>query len=81
MKLKNLGIYALPDGKEYVADVLAGDGYNLYPRRSWETVGRVEYSVGADGRLVRRGKPTPWSVEQLKDTGLRAKYPSLRRLL
>lgn len=81
MKLRNLGIYALPDGSEYVADVLYSDGYKLYPRRSWGTVGRVEYSVGPDGRLVRRGQPTSWSVEQLKDTGMRAKYPALRRVI
>lgn len=81
MKLRNLGIYRLPDGSEYVADVLGGNGYHLYPRRSWETIGRVGFSVGPDGRLVRRGQPTSWKIEQLKDTGQRAQYPSLSRLL
>jgi len=31
--------------------------------------------VGRDGRIVRGSNPTPWSVEQLKDTGRDAQYP------
>ena len=82
MKLRNLGIYALPDGREFVADVLYSEGrYCLYPRWSWENAARAEYRVGADGRLLRGGQPTTLSVEQLKDTGRRAQYPSSRGLL
>ena len=81
MKLKNLGIYLLPDGREYVADVLRDDGYSLCPRRSWDVSARAEYRVGPDGRLVRRGQPTPWHVRHLTDTGRRAEYPSVRPLL
>ena len=81
MKLRNLGIYSLPDGREYVADVLYSDGYSLYPRTSWETTAHAEYRVGKDGRLIRRGQPTRWSVEQLRDTGQRAAYPPNTRLI
>jgi hypothetical protein len=81
MKLKNLGIYLLPDGREYVADVLRDAGYSLCPRRSWDSLPHAEFRVAPDGRLVRRGKPTIWHVGQLTDTGRRAQYPSVRRLL
>ncbi len=81
MKLRNLGIYTLPDGNEYVVDVLYNGGYSLYPRNSWETVARAAYRISSDGSLVRRGKPSRWNVGQLRFTGRKAHYPRVARLI
>lgn len=80
MKLRNLRIYALPDGKELIADALHHDGVSLYPVNSWGNFGPNAYHVREDGRLIRGSQPTPWSVEQLKDTGREAQYPRARLL-
>lgn len=81
MQLRNLRIYATPDGREYIADVLYRDGINLYPVKTWGNYAFAEYTVGRDGRIVRGSKPTQWSIEQLKDTGREAQYPPARRIL
>ena len=73
--LRELGIYRLPDGKEYVASTLYSDGCSIYPVRSWDTYGNAEYRAGRDGRLLRRGLPSRWSVGDLEDTGRSATYP------
>lgn len=81
MRLRNLGIYLLPDGREFIADVLYRDGANLYTPRSWEGLGLAEFRVGHDGQLISGGRPTPWKVEHLRDTGREARYPTTRRIL
>ncbi len=81
MQLRNLGIYALPDGREMIAEVEPGRGYSLYPPHIWNHFRFTEYRVNADGRLLVKGKPTGWSVEQLRDTGRAANYPRSSRLL
>ena len=81
MRLRNLGIYQLPDGRELVADLLFRDGATLYSKRGWEAHGLAEFRVGRDGRLLAGGRPTPWKVEHLRDTGREARYPTTRRIL
>lgn len=81
MRLRNLGIYQLPDGRELVADLLFRDGATLYSKRGWEAHGLAEFRVGSDGSLLRGGRPTPWKVEHLRDTGREANYPTTRRIL
>ena len=53
MRLRNLGIYVLPDGKEYVADALNAGAYALVPTGLWEVFRFADYRVNADGRLLR----------------------------
>jgi hypothetical protein len=80
-KLKNLGVYALPDGKELVAEIEPGAGYRLYPTQLWNQFRYTEYMVNREGRLLIRGEPTDLSIEHLIDTGRRAQYPSRSKLL
>lgn len=80
-RLKNLGVYVLPDGKELIAEVEPGAGYRLYPTQSWNQFRSSEYLVNREGRLLIKGMPTNLSVEQLIDTGRRVQYPKSSRLL
>jgi hypothetical protein len=74
-RLRELGVYTLPDGREYVVSTLYADGCGIYPVHSWDSYGNVEYWADRDGRLLRRGAPTRWSVRDMKDTGKTATYP------
>ena len=81
MRLRNLGIYVLPDGKEYVADAVNAGAYALVPVRLWEAFRVADYRVNADGRLLREGAPTRWHLRHLRDTGRDAQYPTPARPL
>jgi hypothetical protein len=81
MKLENLGVYTMPDGKEMIAEVEPGAGFHLYPSRSWHQFRSTEYLVNREGRLLIKGKPTNLSTDHLIDTGRRASYPKSSRLL
>ena len=74
-KLRELGVYLLPDGREYVVSTLYSDGCCLYPRRAWATYGEAEFWVDGEGRLLRRGEPTRWIARDLADTGSTEQYP------
>ena len=74
-RLRELGIYTLPDGKEYVASTLYSDGCGLYPLSAWWNYGNAEYWADKEGRLLRRGVPTRWGVRDLEDTGRTTTYP------
>lgn len=74
-RLRELGIYTMPDGREFVVSTLYSDGCCLYRMRSWETFQTAEFWVDQGGRLFSMGRPTPWSVLDLKDTGRTATYP------
>ena len=80
-KLRNLGVYTLPDGRELIAEVEPGAGYRLYPTQLWNQFRRTEYLVTREGRLLIKGKPSSLSIEQLVDTGRHAQYPKSSKLL
>ena len=80
LKLRELGIFALPDQREFVVSTLYADGCCLYSRYAWAHKGSAEFWVDKDGRLLKDGVPTQWSVEDLKDTGKTTKYPKPRFL-
>jgi len=73
--LRELGIYELPDGRQYVVSTLYADGCSLYPLHAWDNYGNAEFWAGKDGRLLRGGLPTRWSVRDLRDTGKTSTYP------
>lgn len=81
MKLRNLRIYTLPDGREFIADTLYTKGYGLYSTKNWERLGPAEFLIDTCGRLLRNGEPTGWNISQLKDTGRSSRYPAVTRLL
>ncbi|MDT5296107.1 MAG: hypothetical protein QOJ76_2987 [Acidobacteriota bacterium] len=73
--LKELGVYALPDGREFVVSTIYHDGCSLYTPHAWETYGTAEYWVDKDGQLLHRGVPSVWKTQDLRDTGKTARYP------
>ena len=74
-RLRELGIYALSTGGEYVVSTIYSDGCCLYTTRSWGIYGEAEFWVDGEGRLLRRGVPTRWSARDLTDTGRTEQYP------
>ena len=74
--LRELGVYTLPDGSEYVASRLYSEGCSLYTTPAWELFAGAELQVDTRGRLLRRGLPTRWNVYDLRDTGRTARYPA-----
>ena len=76
VRLRELGVYTLPAGGEYVVSTLYADGCCLYRRRAWGAYGEAEFWVDAQGRLLRRGEPTRWSARDLTDTGWTERYPT-----
>jgi hypothetical protein len=80
MKLKNLAIYSL-GGKELIAEAEPGAKYRLYPTQLWNQFRSSEYLVNRDGRLLIKGQPSGFSIEQLVDTGRRVQYPKSSKLL
>jgi hypothetical protein len=75
-RLRELGVYELPDGRQYVVSTLYSDGCSLYPVRAWGSYGNAEFWADKEGRLLRRGVATRWSVRDLQDTGKTATYPA-----
>jgi hypothetical protein len=74
-RLRELGVYRLPDGREYVVSTLYSDGCSIYPVHAWGSYGNAEYWADKEGRLLRRGVPSRWSVNDLEDTGKTSAYP------
>ena len=67
MKLKERGIYCLPNGRELV--VITKDGNGPIQLRGAESFEMTEYEVDAAGRLLTEGKLTAWDLQHLRDTG------------
>jgi hypothetical protein len=74
-RLRELGIYTLPDGGEFIVSTIYHDGCSLYTPHAWETFGTAEYWVDRDGRLLYRGMPSIWKMQDLHDTDRTASYP------
>jgi hypothetical protein len=74
--LRELGVYTLPDGSEYVASTIYAEGCCLYTPPSWGLFAGATLRVDKQGRFLRRGSPTRWNVDDLRDTGRTARYPA-----
>jgi hypothetical protein len=69
-EIKECGLYALPDGRELVAERGGKYGFfKLYDPLAWEFKGTPLYETDARGFLTSLGRPTPWRVEDLKEVG------------
>ena len=53
-RLRELGIYRLADGREFIVSTLYNDGCCLYARHAWDTFGSAEYRRELAKVLVRR---------------------------
>ena len=69
-RLRDFGVYLLPDGTEVVA-MPEADGCHLFELRHWPAHSRRvgDYIVYRSGLIRRGGKLTGWHSRDLKDTG------------
>jgi hypothetical protein len=78
VKLRERGIYRLPNGREFVALQGLHGEYFLYGIYEWEHDGPPTYESGDNERLYSNGKLTAWDVKDLIDAGLTAHEPEAR---
>ena len=67
-QLRELGIYALSDGREFVAHAVFRGGYVFYTPEDWQIFGPHAYESTADGHLRWNGQREQWRTEDLIDT-------------
>jgi hypothetical protein len=75
-KLREHGVYALPDEREVIAVADLRGAYLLYAPRDWGLYPHVPaiFEIYASGLIHRRGRLTQWSIEDLFDTGRTGAY-------
>lgn len=69
IKLRECGIYALPDKREFIVRRSRRDEYSFFPLQAWKKSGFTEYLLNTGGRILSKGIATRWRVEDLTDTG------------
>lgn len=67
--LRECGIYALPDKREFVVRGCGRNVYAFYSHQAWKGSGSSEYRLNTEGRLLSKGSPTRWRINDLTDTG------------
>ena len=77
--LRNYGIYLLGE-KTFVLFKRSDDLSFLFSKESWNFHGPVDYRV-SHGGIYHHGSKTGCTDEDLQDTGMTAKPPSLSALL
>lgn len=75
-KLRERGIYALSDGREFVVHAVFRGGYVFYTPEDWEAFGPHAFESDADGHLRSSGQTTHWSSKDLSDTSRTARSRS-----
>ena len=78
-RLRERGIYALPDGREFVVHAVFRGGYVLYTPEAWEFFGLYSFESNAAGQIRVSGRATHWCIEDLTDTDRTARSRSSRR--
>ena len=67
MRLRNRGVYSLPNGRELVAkDDL------LFVKSELNSIDSDYYELNQAGRLLNHGRLTAWDISDLRDTGATA---------
>ena len=77
IKLRECGIYALPDKREFVVRACGKDVYTFYSYQAWNGSGSSEYRLNTEGRLLSKGSRTKWRIDDLTDTGRTAESPNV----
>ena len=77
--LRNLGIYLLGD-KTLILVKRSEKLSFLFTEENWNFRGPVDFRV-SHGNIYNHGEATPWTDEDLVDTGMKASSPSLTSLL
>ena len=75
-KLRERGIYALADGREFVVHAVFRGGYVFYTPEDWQLFGPHAYESTSDGELRWNGQPDQWHTEDLIDTNRTARARS-----
>jgi hypothetical protein len=70
-KLREYGVYALPDESEVIAVADIRGAYLLYAPQDWTLYPHVPavFEVYVSGQIHQGGKLTHWCIEDLSDTG------------
>jgi hypothetical protein len=76
-ELRECGIYALPDGREFVVHAVFRGGYTLYTQGAWEFFGLHIYETNEAGQIRTKGRLTSWGIEDLMDTNRTAQPRSM----
>jgi hypothetical protein len=76
-RLRERGIYALADGREFVAHAVFRGGYVFYTPEDWDLFGAYSYESDPHGRLRWNGKRDQWCTDDLIDTS-RTAHPRSR---
>lgn len=76
LSLRERGIYALPDGKEFVVHAVFRGGYLFYTREAWEFFGAYAYESNHAGQVRSSEHATHWHIEDLTDTSRTARSRS-----
>jgi hypothetical protein len=80
VKLRERGIYRLPNGRELVALQGLGGEYSFYSIHGWEHAEPPMYESGDNGRLYSKGKLTAWDAGDLSDTGRTVYEPAVLKM-
>jgi len=75
-KLRERGIYALADGREFVAHAVFRGGYVFYTPEDWDRFGAYSYESDPHGHLRWNGQRDQWRTEDLIDTSRTARSRS-----
>ena len=67
--LREHGQYILPDATEVIAVQEGACSYLLYEANEWERGREAKLAIDSEGRVLRYGRATRWSVDDLFDTG------------
>jgi hypothetical protein len=76
-KLRERGIYALADGREFVAHAVFRGGYVFYTQEDWDLFGAYSYESDPHGHLRWNDKGEQWRTQDLIDTS-RTAHPRSR---
>jgi hypothetical protein len=66
--LRERGIYALSDGREFVVHAVFRGGYVFYTPQDWDVFGPHAFESDAEGHLRWSGQSNDWHTEDLIDT-------------
>ena len=72
--LRERGIYAFPDGDEFVIHTAFRGGYLLYRREASDFFGAYAYESNSAGQLRSSERASHWRIEDLTDTTLRLEF-------
>ena len=79
-RLRERGIYRLPNGQKVVVSECGKGEYCLFTTESWGRFGLAEYLLDKEGRILKNDIPTGWGIGHLVDTEQTAPYYVLGEL-